>query len=239
MTLGRPSRRAFLAGSALALGGGAYYLTRSGGDEAPDVSPDLHPSDATSELGVELAGKPIVGSPEAPIEIYYWTDFQCPYCEWFEREALPHLVSDHVESGRVRIVFIILGYFGEDSVNSSVAARCVWDQVRDSEPSAYWDWHEAVFAEQGDRNSGWAAIDNLTETTRSVPSVNADDLETCVDDRRSSFEDEIDADTERAESLQITEVPSFIIFNPESGADQRLTGAQPSQRFTDVIDSLE
>jgi len=89
MSLDQPSRRALVTGLVGTLGvGGAYYLTRSD-DTAHDLSPSFHSSDETSQLGVELRGKPIMGASDASLELYYWTDFQCPFCEQFERETLP------------------------------------------------------------------------------------------------------------------------------------------------------
>ncbi|WP_254768485.1 DsbA family protein [Salinilacihabitans rarus] len=241
MTLDQPSRRAFLAGSVVALGSGgaAYYRARSDEDAAHDLSPSFHASDETSGLGVDLTGKPIMGSPDAPLEMYYWTDFQCPFCERFERETLPEVVRTHVEPGRVRIVFVPVPYFGADSMTAAVAARCVWEQVRGSEPDVYWDWHAAVFDEQGEKNSGWAAADALVGYARSVPGVDADALETCLADRRSTFEEAVGADAELARSFGITGTPTFVVFDPASETAGTLVGAQPPERFDEAIERIE
>ncbi|RKD89040.1 DsbA family protein [Halopiger aswanensis] len=238
MSLDQPSRRAFLAGSVVTLGGGAYYLTRSD-ETAHELSPSLHSSDETSALGVDLAGKPIVGSPDAPLEIYYWTDFQCPFCERFERGTFPDLVREYVEPGDVRVVVITVPYFGADSMTAAVASKCVWEQVRDDELSAYWDWHAAIFEEQGEKNSGWASAENLLEYTRSVSGVDADALESCLEDRRSELEDEVGADADRARSIGVTGTPTFVVFDPETEAAGSLVGAQPLERFDEAIERIE
>jgi len=31
--------------------------------------------------GVELAGRPIAGEPDAPVDVYYWTDYLCPFLQ--------------------------------------------------------------------------------------------------------------------------------------------------------------
>ncbi|MDS0473386.1 DsbA family protein [Natrinema sp. 1APR25-10V2] len=238
MSLDQPSRRAFLAGSVVTVGaGGAYYLTRSD-EPAHDVSPSLHSSDETSAFGVDLAGKPIVGSPEAPLEIYYWTDFQCPFCERFERETFPDLVRKYVEPGDVRVVLIAIPYFGADSMTAAVASKCVWEQVRDDDPSAYWDWHAAVFDEQGEKNSGWASAENLFEYTRSVDAVDADALESCLDDRRSELEAAVETDADRATELGVRGTPTFVVFDPSSEAAGSLVGAQPIDRFDEAIERV-
>ncbi|WP_126664594.1 DsbA family protein [Haloterrigena salifodinae] len=239
MALDQPSRRAFLAGSVVTVGaGGAYYLSRSD-DAAHDLSPSFHSSDETSAFGVDLAGKPIMGSPEAPIEIYYWTDFQCPFCERFERETLPDLVRNHVGPGDVRVVLIALPYFGADSMTAAVASKCVWDRVRDKEPSAYWDWHATIFEKQEGKNSGWASAENLLEYTRSVDAVDADALESCLEDRRSELEDAVETDADRATKLGVSGTPTFVVFDPKSEAAGSLVGAQPLERFEEAIERIE
>lgn len=238
MSLDQPSRRAFLAGSVVAVGGGgAYYLTRSEDDHT--VSPSMHASEETTAFGVDLTDKPIAGSADAPVTIYYWTDFQCPICEQVERETFPDLVREQVDPGRVRIVFVTLPFFGPDSMTSAVASRCVWGQVRDSEPDAYWDWHAAVFDEQDDRNTGWAGTENLLEITASVDGVDAEALETCLDERRDDLEADVDADADLARSLEVRGTPTFDVVNRETDATGRLVGAQPPERFADAIERIE
>ncbi|QLG48373.1 DsbA family protein [Natrinema halophilum] len=240
MSLDQPSRRAVLAGTGTLLGSGSlYYATRSDESADHDLSPPFHSSDEPSALGVELREKPIMGSPDAPLELYYWTDFQCPFCERFERETLPELVRNHVRPGTVRIVFISLPYFGADSMTAAVAGKCVWDQVRRSEPTAYWDWHTAIFDEQGEKNSGWASAENLVEYTHSVSGVDAAALETCLEERRSELEARIDADAERARSGGISSTPTFVVFDRDLESGTSLVGAQPIERFDEAIDRYE
>lgn len=239
MSIDQPSRRAFLAGSVVTVGaGGAYVLTRSD-ETAHDVSPSFHSSDETTAFGVDLAGKPIVGSPEAPLEIYYWTDFQCPFCERFERETFPDLVRNYVEPGDVRVVLIALPYFGADSMTAAVASKCVWEQVRDDDPSAYWDWHTAVFDEQGEKNSGWASTQNLLEYTRSVNAVDADVLESCLEDRRPELEDAVETDADGATQRGVSGTPTFVVFDPDAEVAGSLVGAQPIERFDEAIERIE
>ncbi|WP_336364959.1 DsbA family protein [Halalkalicoccus salilacus] len=242
MSLNTPSRRALITGFVATVGGSAYYLRQSDGEsthEATQTATSFHASDQTTAFGIELDGNPIIGSAEAPVDIYYWTDFQCPFCERFERETLPELTEEYVTTNRVRIVFISLPYFGADSMTAAVASKCVWTQVRESESATYWNWHTAVFDEQGEKNSGWASADNLLEITRSVTGIDADRLETCLADRRGEFEAQIEADTERAQSMEVAGTPTFVVFNPDTNVRNRIVGAQPIEQFTKAIKQVE
>ena len=240
MSLDQPSRRAVLAGSVLALGGGSVsYLARSNEATGHGSDTSFHSSTETSAFGIDLTGKPIMGVPDAPLQLYYWTDFQCPFCERFERETLPDLVSEYVESGDLRIVFIAMPYF-DGSMTAAVASKCVWDQVRDRDtPSTYWNWHTAIFDEQGQKSSGWASRAKLLEYTRSIENVDADALETCLDERRSTLETQVNADAEKARSLGVSATPTFTIVDREGGATETLVGAQPKTRFDEAIERVE
>jgi len=240
MAFDSPSRRAFLAGSAVAVGGGAiYYFGQSDGSTAHGLSPRFHASDEESAIGLDLAGKPIMGAADAPITIYYWTDFQCPFCERFERETLPDLVREYVSSGRVRIVFVAVPYFGADSLTAAVASKCAWRQVRDDDPGTYWNWHTRIFEKQGRKNSGWASADRLLAYTRSVSGVDADRLSQCLADRRSTLESQVSADVEFARSIRVRATPTFIVYDPAAETGGRLVGAQPIERFDDAIERVE
>ncbi|AGB17487.1 protein-disulfide isomerase [Halovivax ruber XH-70] len=241
MALDSKSRRAVVAGGVLALGGSGLFLASSGEEDAASdpISPTMHGSEETTPVGVDLTGKPILGQPDASLELYYWTDFQCPFCETFERETLPDLVRSHVESGQVRIVFVPIAVFGEDSLTAAIAARCVWEHVREDDPAAYWDWHEAIFARQDGKNTGWADAGNLVSYTREVDGVDADRLQTCLADDRARYQSMVESDVEFAASFGVSGTPSFLVSNADTREQSFLVGAQPLERFTAAIDDVE
>jgi protein-disulfide isomerase len=46
-----------------------------------------------------------VGSPNAPVTLEVWSDFQCPHCALLHFGAIKQAMGDCVASGKVRIVF--------------------------------------------------------------------------------------------------------------------------------------
>ena len=249
------TRRALIAGAVTAtVGGGAYILSREGegndgtgkgsgvGDgeadgsgETEGISPSFHTGEGTGYEGVELGGKPIMGDPEAPIDMYYWMDFQCPFCHEFERDSLPDVYRNYVETGEARIILTILPVFGKDSLTAANASSCVWEDVKDDDPSTYWDWHTAVMAEQDGRNTGWASAESLVEITRSVNGVDAGSLSDCLNSNSESFANEARRRVERAGSVGVRSTPGFVLHEPESDRTARLSGAQPPEMFEKAI----
>lgn len=102
-------RRALLAGgTTLAFGGGvAYVASRSESTEQEYAPSTFHESDETTGFGVELDGRPIAGEPDAPVDIYYWTDYLCPFCKKFETGALPDVGRNYVDAGEARLVTLM------------------------------------------------------------------------------------------------------------------------------------
>lgn len=216
---------------------GANTTNGSNGDGArASLDTGFHSSTETAGLGIDLAGHPIMGSMDAPVDIYYWTDYQCPFCKRFEHGAFPKLVENHVRTGTVRLVFIQFPYLSEGSMTAAVMDRCVWRQVRESNPSHYLRWHSAMYDAQGEKGSGWMAKENLLELTRGVEGVDAAAVETCMDEHRSDIEASIEADrTYAAAELGVGGTPAFILYNRAAEKAGKVTGAQPYERFDEAI----
>jgi len=238
------TRRALLAsvGTVVAGGGVVYAGSQLGSDPTGRSSsrdrPPFHASSESTGFGIDLSGHPIMGSTDASLEMYYWSDYQCPFCQRFETNTLPKLVDTHVATGTVRVVFIQFPYLSTGSLTAAVMDRCVWRQLRGETPRRYLAWHSAVFDEQGEQGSGWAAEDNLLEVTREVDGVDAAAVESCLQRDRAGIESSISADVDRARRLDIGATPAFIIYDPATDRAVKLVGAQPSERFDTAIAEL-
>ena len=85
------------------------------------------------------ADDPYIGSLTTPVTIAYWSDYQCPFCKAVEvggvpqitqPPALPSVISNYVDTGKVKIVFKDFAFLGNDStdrkstrLNSSHSAK--------------------------------------------------------------------------------------------------------------------
>jgi len=233
-------RRALLAGGGtVAFGGGVAYLaSRSGSSERGYVPERFQTTDSTTGFGVDLAGRPVAGEADAPVDVYYWTDYLCPFCKEFETETLPDLGRDYVDTGTVRLVLLPYPNIGEYSMPSAVWGRCVWEQVAEGAPAAFWRWHGAAFDAQAESGHDWADEETFTRVTERTENVAVADVEECRRSRGESVRESIGANLRVARAARIRGTPGFVIYNRESDAAGRLVGAHPYENFSDAIDRV-
>ncbi|MFC7174868.1 DsbA family protein [Haloplanus litoreus] len=225
-------------GTVLASSGVVYGASRLDTESDESTGLPFHGSSESTGFGIDLDGHPIMGAPDAALDMYYWGDYQCPFCRRFEQNTLPEIIEKHVRTGTVRIVFIEYPYLSDASMTAAVMDRCVWRQVRDERPSRYWPWHSAVFDAQGEKNSGWASRPNLLEITRGVQDVDATAVDACMRKRGYGIEQEIGTDVEQASSFGIRGSPGFVLYDPTTQEAGKLVGAQPHDRFDAAISKL-
>ncbi|MCB0229190.1 MAG: thioredoxin domain-containing protein, partial [Anaerolineae bacterium] len=122
----------------------------------PGISPDAAVPAATtsSDDGSQAAAQPAAaevenstdrtkGSPDAPVTIIEYSDFQCPFCSRWVEQTYPSLLKDYVDSGKVQLVFRDFPLsFHPNADEAAVASRCAAEQ------DAYWAMHDALFAGQ-------------------------------------------------------------------------------------------
>jgi len=100
--------------AAAALGGYAYF----GGSGSPlalasgGQSVDIKPTDM------------VHGSPNAPVTVIEYASMTCPHCAQFQKDIIPKLNKDYVDTGKVKVVFREYPLDGAARMASAVA-RCL------------------------------------------------------------------------------------------------------------------
>ena len=86
----------------------------------------------------------VLGSPDAPVELTIYSDFECPYCRNFALAAQPAIIAEFVHTGRIRIRFVHfpLAAIHRNSVAAAKAAHCAGQAGR------FWSFHDYIFVRQ-------------------------------------------------------------------------------------------
>jgi protein-disulfide isomerase len=74
----------------------------------------------------------------------------------------PELVERYVENGTLRIEWRDFAYLGQESVKVAKAARAAQEQGR------FWEYHDALYENQGSINGGTFSDEKLTDLARGL-----------------------------------------------------------------------
>lgn len=176
-------------------------------------------------------GSPYQGNLNSSLVIIDFSDFQCYLCKRHVDNTEQQINSTYVQLGKAVYVFKHLPNRGFDSKNASIAAQCTNDQGK------FWEFHKALYANQGPIDSGWVNTENLKKFAMEIPGMNISKFDSCFDTKK--YESFVDNDIALANSLGFTETPSFIIMNSEGYIIEKIQGPKPFPIFQSVIDNLE
>ncbi len=177
---------------------------------------------------VKTDGEPFMGSANAPVIMAYWYDYQCPFCQRNEEQAMPQIIKDYVDTGKVKVVFKDYQFLGPDSQTLGQYSRAVWEAT----PDKFYAWHKAVYDNQGTENTGWATKEKiLSITTGVLGASNAAKVSQLVATKGAGYQKEMDADKAEGSAMGINGTPGTII------GKQLISGAQPYAAFQSAIDA--
>jgi protein-disulfide isomerase len=168
----------------------------------------LAPRAAAGAAGGELTfeGRPMLGDPEAPVEIAVFEDFKCPACAYFDEDILPRVERELIQTGQARMYFIHYPFLGPDSTTAAIASECAYRQ----DEAAFWDFKTYIFRSQGDETQEWATPARLADIARNnVPALDADELRACTEEER--YADVIRADRELGNRAGVRGTPTVLV----------------------------
>jgi len=181
---------------------------------------------------LEVGDSPILGSADAPVTLFSYSDFQCPFCSRHATTVLQQLIKEYVDSGKLRIV---AREYPIESIHprafaASQAAVCAGAQGK------YWEMHDKIFANQRSlTDEDFLGHVELLE-------MDADAYKACMAGDESS--ERVQAEVKEAYELGISGTPSFVAGltgseDPDKvHVTEYIRGAQPFARFQGVIDGL-
>jgi protein-disulfide isomerase len=167
------------------------------------------------------------GDPKAPITLLEYSDFTCGFCEKFFHETFPKLLSEYIETGKVRFVYRDFPRGMGSPLRAADAARCAGEQ------NAYWPMHDRLF-----NSEGQLAPDNLKQYAKEL-NLHGEQFSECLASHR--YMKDIEKDLQDAGSLGIRGTPAFVLFPTTLPDDPHLIlipGAFPYETFKEEIDKL-
>lgn len=173
-------------------------------------------------------GSPILGSDSAPVTIVEFGDYQCPQCDKWFKTIRPDIEEQYINSGKARLYFVDLAFFGPDSTKAAEATYCAGDQGK------YWEYHNILYSNQQGINNGWASSDNLKSFASNL-NLDKNLFASCLDSDK--YQQRVEKNVLEAKRNGASATPTFIIVGP-NGEQKTIEGAQPFSVFKQVLDSM-
>ena len=171
--------------------------------------PTIIPDTAASPTASPSIGH-VLGDPNAPVTIYEYSDFQCPFCREAAREVVPRLETDYLVTGKAKLIFKNFAFIGRESIWGAEAAACAGDQGK------FWEYHDKLFEEQKGENKEAFNVGKLKLFAQEI-GLNAGDFNTCFD--QGKYTAEVADETSEAKRRGIMSVPTFFVGQTEVDAD--------------------
>ncbi len=182
------------------------------------------PPQPSAPADIPTDGAIAIGSPDAPVTIVEYTDFQCPFCGRHFAETFPLIQENYIDKGLVRYVFKDFPLnFHEQAPKAAEAARCA------NEQETFMEMHQALFKRQQE----WAGQRDAPERfIRFAADLGLDEkaFSTCLNSGR--YAAAVESDLQEGLSYGISGTPTFFLNG------QPLVGALPYATFVQAIESL-
>jgi protein-disulfide isomerase len=183
-------------------GAAAFLITVSLTGGFTPVDP-IEASTVNAPVGQTDEGFWYKGDPEAPVQVFKYSDFQCPACANYDLTLGPVVDSQYVETGQVQFVYHDFPLqIHANSAEAHQASRCAGDQ------EMYWSYHDVLFQ----RQSEWSSLGSPTNqfvAYAGALGMDEDAFRACLNE--GTYADAVSQAAQSAIAAQISATPTFVI----------------------------
>jgi len=168
------------------------------------------------------AARIVRGNPDAAITIFEYTDFQCPYCRQGAK-TIDEVMARY--EGQVRLIVKHLPL----PLLHPMAMSCAlyFEAISLQSAGKAWAFYDRLFLDQRALAGGEPYLQGI------AAALDVDMRRLEQDLRSPSLRERISADLKESEQYKFDGVPAFVVNG------QVVEGAQPAQRFFDLIDAVQ
>ncbi|HXE14841.1 MAG TPA: thioredoxin domain-containing protein [Bryobacteraceae bacterium] len=181
-----------------------YYLTSDGKRLISGSVYDLHQSPFAGNIPLlKEEGAPAFGPANAPVKIFLFSDFECPYCKEEAKTLRENVAKDHPNDVR-----IIYKDFPLDSIHpwarpAAIAGQCIAGQ----KPAAFWSFHDWIYEHQGEINPG-NVKDKIGEFAK-TQNIDTQKLSACEANPATAAR--VDKTVDEGRKLGVTQTPTMFV----------------------------
>ncbi len=207
----------FGAVAVIGLGALAYLTTRPQTLSIP-ANVTIRPSDTSGFRGY------LKGSPDAPVEITEFADYQCPFCQTFATLQMPTIEERLIKTGRLRWRYrdfpLQQHSFSRLAAHSAACA---------DEQGKYWEQHKRIYEGQTE----WATARDAAPMFRRYAQAGGLDLgryDACM--KAGKYAGRIQASLDEGVQVGVNSTPTLLV------GGKLYRGRFDSDAITKLVDSL-
>lgn len=170
--------------------------------------------DAYTKVAISpFLGKPVLGDPDAPVELAEYASTTCGHCRGFHEEIFPQLKATYIDTGKVKLAWYVLPTAPAPlSLAGAAIARCAGEDRFFEAIDVMFDEQEALF--------NAASPEDMKKQLNAIGArfdLSPDAVATCIDD--PTIREATNAALANMPTT-VTGTPSFVIngvkIEPES-----------------------
>lgn len=186
------------------------------------------PREDVAKAMLQLGRQKSLGSKNASVVVFEFTDYQCPFCAKHKKETVGKIKESYIDTGKVRYTVGDFPLsFHNEAKTAAVSATCAGEQ------GAYWKMQDRLFNKQRELKEG------IYEAYAKEFGLDVAEFNKCMVNPKHL--DQINQEMALGEKAGVKGTPAFLIGRLKDGQVtdiQFLSGAQPFSRFSQVIERL-
>ena len=175
---------------------------------------------------VATLGSPILGDLKAPVTLIEFTDYECPFCKKFYKNAMQKLKKEYIDTGKVRLVVRDFPLpFHKNARPAANAAHCAGEQDK------FWPMHDALY--EGDKMNAEDIKNHATKI-----GLKMEPFQSCLDAKR--YKKHIENDMKEAQMAGVRGTPAFVLGKTTDNlvSGEFISGTRGFNFFKSRIDKL-
>lgn len=180
-------------------------------------------------VAVSVDDDPVLGNADAPVTIVEYSDYQCPWCEYWFVNTYPQIKSQYIDTGKVKMVYRDRPVTTHpQSQMAAEAAECVDEAGTDTD---YYKMHDLLFSGLADWSSTSGSEDAMNKAKDifiGYANSIGHDITACLES--GAMTEEVSNDYTASRTYGVRGTPTFFING------KMVVGAQSFEYFEAIIE---
>lgn len=184
-------------------------------------------------VGFTAEGWPFRGSPDAPLVMFEFSDYHCPFCARHFVQTEPAINDAYMREGQLAVIFrdYPIAELHPGAPAAHEAALCVAEQSAE----LFWAMHDQLFRTQTESSNSLTPAEVYARLAEEV-GADVAAFNACVDG--GSKQPVVQTSVADVVSQGFSGTPSFRFVNMTTGDTYEMVGAQPFDLFAQTIDTM-